>query len=162
MDSPPRSRAPVFAIVGGIILLLLCVGIVPAMGAAGVLAAIGIPNFVAFQLKAKRSEVPANVDSIRIAELAYRAGFDQYAAAGSESEAARSLTPDAHPWVPSADFDRIAWRPDSNVRGGYWVVLVGDGFEVHGIIDADGDGVPAHYVATEESGAVLVTDQHTY
>ena len=44
----------------------------------GILAAIAIPNFVAMQLKAKRSEVPSNVDGIKTAEVAYEAAFDAY------------------------------------------------------------------------------------
>ena len=44
----------------------------------GILAAIAIPNFVAMQYRAKRAEVPANVDGIKTAEIAYDAAFDKY------------------------------------------------------------------------------------
>ena len=46
----------------------------------GILAAIAIPNFVAMQLRAKRSELPTNVDAIRTAELAYEHEWDQFTA----------------------------------------------------------------------------------
>ena len=49
----------------------------------GILAAIAIPNFVAMQYRAKRSEVPSNVDGIKTAELAYDAAFDTYSASHS-------------------------------------------------------------------------------
>ena len=39
----------------------------------GILAAIAIPNFVAMQYRAKRAEVPSNVDGIKTAQLAYDA-----------------------------------------------------------------------------------------
>ena len=44
----------------------------------GILAAIAIPNFVAMQYRAKRAEVPSNVDGIKTAELAYDAAFDTF------------------------------------------------------------------------------------
>ena len=34
----------------------------------GILAAIAIPSFLAMQLRAKRSELPTNLDAIRTAE----------------------------------------------------------------------------------------------
>ena len=37
----------------------------------GILAAIAIPNFLAMQLRAKRAELPSNLDGIRTAEKAY-------------------------------------------------------------------------------------------
>ena len=46
----------------------------------GILAAIAIPNFVDMQYRAKRAEVPSNVDGIKTAELAYEASFDQFVA----------------------------------------------------------------------------------
>ena len=49
----------------------------------GILAAIAIPNFIAMQLKAKRSEVPGNVDGIKTAEISYDAAFDAYVTAAA-------------------------------------------------------------------------------
>ena len=47
----------------------------------GILAAIAIPNFVEMQYRAKRAEIPANVDGIKTAEMAYDAAFDTFIAA---------------------------------------------------------------------------------
>lgn len=73
-----------------------------ALCGIGVTAAIAIPNFEAVQQKARRSEVPANVDSIRTAELAYFAQFGRYLPAGSPEAAAAELAGDAgkrqRPW----------------------------------------------------------------
>ena len=46
----------------------------------GILAAIAIPNFVEMQYRAKRAELPANVDGIKTAEMGYDAAFDTYRA----------------------------------------------------------------------------------
>ena len=43
----------------------------------GILAAIAIPNFVDMQYRAKRAEVPSNVDGIKTAQIAYDAAFDR-------------------------------------------------------------------------------------
>ena len=43
----------------------------------GILAAIAIPNFITMQLKAKRSELPGNVDGIKTAELSYDARLSE-------------------------------------------------------------------------------------
>ena len=44
----------------------------------GILAAIAIPNFLRFQLKAKSSEGKANIAAIRTAEESYHAEFGNY------------------------------------------------------------------------------------
>jgi prepilin-type N-terminal cleavage/methylation domain-containing protein len=47
----------------------------------GILAAIAIPNFLAMQLRAKRAELPSNLDGIRTAEKAYQAEWDTFTSA---------------------------------------------------------------------------------
>ena len=129
----------------------------------GILAAIAIPNFVAMQYRAKRSEVPSNVDGIKTAELAYDAAFDTYI---QES----SFQPDSSPgkkqrnWQPGSAFDTLGWSPDGEVRGSYWVEVRPDGgdFVVHGIGDVDGDGYPCHYTATSSLNAMLISSPHAY
>ena len=44
----------------------------------GILAAIAIPNFLRFQLKAKTSEAKVNLAAIRTAEESYLAEFGSY------------------------------------------------------------------------------------
>lgn len=106
-----------------------------ALCGIGVTAAIAIPNFEAVQQKARRSEVPANVDSIRTAELAYFAQFGRYLPAGSPEAAAAELAGDAgkrqRPWggagtgtasagdrttTPAAP---TGWRPRTRASG-WW------------------------------------------
>ena len=47
----------------------------------GILAAIAIPNFIRFQLKAKSSEGKANLAAIRTAEESYFAEYNGYVSA---------------------------------------------------------------------------------
>ena len=48
----------------------------------GILAAIAIPSFVQMQLKARRAELPANLDGLRTAEVAYHAEWDAFTSSG--------------------------------------------------------------------------------
>jgi len=50
----------------------------------GILAAIAIPNFVRFQLRAKAGEAKTNLKGIVVAQESYRAEFDVYIAAAAE------------------------------------------------------------------------------
>ena len=89
----------------------------------GILAAIAIPNFVMMQNKAKRAEVPANVDGLKTAELAYHAEFDGYIAltaspAGTTAKAQTTWAAVGTEWT------RLGWSPDGAVRGQYDATLV--------------------------------------
>ena len=133
----------------------------------GVVAAIAIPNFIDMQQRAKRAEVPANVDGIRTAQLAYDAAFDEFVYISEPVPRSPDfLDGQAVPWNDfGGDFGELGWAPDGHVRGTYWVESGGSGiadFTVHGMIDADGDGWPAHYTATKSISATMVTFQDTY
>ena len=122
----------------------------------GILAAIAIPNFVAMQLKAKRSEVPSNVDGIKTAEVAYEAAFDAYLDAAAKPG---SLSKTPVPWTVTGDgFSTIGWKPDGDIRGSYEVSNAGPtDFLVTGSSDVDGDGTPAIYTATVSVNTTLGT-----
>ncbi|MDP2312479.1 MAG: prepilin-type N-terminal cleavage/methylation domain-containing protein [Pseudomonadota bacterium] len=128
----------------------------------GILAAIAIPNFVAMQLKAKRSEAPGNVDGIKTAELAYDAAFDAYVAQAAGM-------PDATPgkamrdWTVGSAFDTIGWKPDGQVRGSYAVTAASaTDFTVAASTDVDGDSVLANYSATSSVNATLATTDSNF
>ena len=105
----------------------------------GILAAIAIPNFVAMQLKAKRSEVPANLHGIKVAELAYDAAFDEFVNAIAKPASTPGKL--ARTWVVSSDgFSSIGWKPDGEVRGSYAVSGSGPtDFLATASCDVDGD-----------------------
>ncbi len=168
MAEAPRSRTPLYIGLGlGGCLLLVVLGAV-AVPVLGVLGAIAIPNYVAMQLKAQRAELPANVDGIKTAELAYAAAYDGFVAASSRAEAERQIGSGAgkeqRPWRDETGFTTVGWRPDGNVRGAYWVEAApgGTDFTVHGICDVDGDGQYAEYTATTSINATPITSPDVY
>ena len=127
----------------------------------GILAAIAIPNFVNMQYRAKRSELPSNVDGIKTAELAYDAAFDTYI---QET----TFRPDSSPgkktrnWTGGA-FNTLGWAPDGQVRGSYKVQSTSStDFLVTGIGDIDGDTVQARFTATKSINTVMYTANDVY
>jgi hypothetical protein len=134
---------------------------------AVVLVLIAVPNFFAMSYRAKRAEVPPNVDGIKTAELAYDAAFDRFVEQ-------REFVPSAEvgkaqrPWREGTAFDTLGWAPDGQVRGAYRVTTHGCGgtevdcgrpdFNVTGIIDIDGDGEQATYTATRSMNTTMMTE----
>lgn len=159
---PPSKRPSTLLVVGVVVVATFAIAVVPMVALVGVLAAIAVPNFITMQMKAKRAEVPGNVDGIKVAEMAYDAAFDEYVPAGSESDAYDSVSREPRPWEGGADWEKIGWSPDGPIRGAYWVETTATGFEVHGVIDVDGDGAYAHYVATESTYARQISEPDVY
>ena len=107
-----------------------------------------------------RTEVPANIAGIRIAQQAYDAEFDQYLSIPQNPE---SLSGDSPvDWPQSAGFEQIGWIPDGKVRGAYSVTTTSMDFKITGKIDCDGDGVPAIYTATKSIKAQRSTAENVY
>jgi type IV pilus assembly protein PilA len=128
----------------------------------GILAAIAIPNFVAMQYRAKRAEIPANVDGIKTAEIAYDAAFDQYIQQTGFHPSA-SVGKAQATWTAGSAFDTIGWAPDGKVRGSYKLVSISStDFLVTGISDVDGDGVQASYTAQKSINTVPTTTNNIY
>ena len=124
----------------------------------GILAAIAIPNFVAMQYRAKRAEVPSNVDGIKTAQLAYDAAFDvfinetNYQPRTSVAGATGKTQVD---WVTTSKFATLGWAPDGKVRGIYKVGSISStDFRVNGQCNVDGDSVFAEYTATKSINSV--------
>jgi uncharacterized RDD family membrane protein YckC/type II secretory pathway pseudopilin PulG len=135
------------------------------IGGIGVAAAIAIPNFITMQLKAKRSEVPANVDGIVAAERAYHAANGAWLPVSSEAAALTEVSGKSpRDWTGGPDWDALGWAPSGPVRGAYWVEVSPDGAEilVRGICDVDGDADLAVYGADADAGARLTTDPNVY
>ena len=113
------------------------------------------------QLKAKRGELPGNVDGIKTAELAYDASFDGFLETGvSPSGSPGKVAVD---FTDSGGFASLGWKPDGKVRGQYTVTNVTvTEFIVSSICDVDGDGSKAHYRASALTNATLdATDTNT-
>jgi len=127
----------------------------------GILAAIAIPNFVAMQLKAKRAEVPGNVDGIKTAQMGYDAAYDGFVTlvanpAGTPGKAQVAFD------AAAADFKTLGWAPDGNVRGQYSAAATALDFTVTGVSDVDGDGAQADYTATKSLNATQNSANDVY
>jgi type IV pilus assembly protein PilA len=128
----------------------------------GILAAIAIPNFVAMQYRAKRAEVPGNVDGIKTAELAYDAAFDTYLNV-STFHPMTSVKKKSHVWKLGTNFDTLGWAPDGNVRGMYKVESTSStDFLVTGVCDVDGDSRNATYTAKKTVSTGPTTGNNIY
>ena len=117
----------------------------------GILAAIAIPNFMTFRLKAKTSEAKSNLGSIRTCEEAYKAEKDIYYAVTRYPSAAATGTSDL--WVESVTgFSAIGFTPSGRVYYDYLVDSIdvnNTTFTAHAWGDLDDDDVEAHHTITE-------------
>ncbi|MDP2307651.1 MAG: prepilin-type N-terminal cleavage/methylation domain-containing protein [Pseudomonadota bacterium] len=133
----------------------------------GILAAIAIPNFISMSAKARRAELPANVDGIKNALLGHGASYDTYLALGASPAGNPSRVP--APWVASdANWALVGWSPDGNVRGLYSADITGkcaqdpaiytaSTFCVTARCDVDGDGEAVEYYAGPSLNPIIQT-----
>jgi type IV pilus assembly protein PilA len=110
----------------------------------GILAAIAIPNFLRFQLKAKSSEGKTNIAAIRTAEESFFAEYGSYVSADPSPPTIlynqKQTYSDA---VPGLGFDKVGWSPEGDVYFNYSVAIVPvtfDEFTVGAVADIDADG----------------------
>ena len=113
----------------------------------GILAAIAIPNFLRFQLKAKSSEGKTNLAAIRTAEESYYSEFGLYVSALASPPTIDNNLKKAFDNIDNganAGFDRLGWSPEGYVFFNY--VVKSDGSysvftaSAQADIDADGTG----------------------
>jgi type IV pilus assembly protein PilA len=115
----------------------------------GILAAIAIPNFLRFQLRAKSSEGKTNLAAIRTAQEGYYAEFNTYVPAGTTPAAlpgsSKVVWPNPSVGCPNC-FDTVGWAPEGDVFFQYNVVAVATGaatapnvYTASAIANIDGD-----------------------
>ncbi len=163
---PPRSsNKVVYVVIAVVVAAVLAMTAVPVIG---ILAAIAIPNFLAIQLRAKRSEAPTNLDAIRTAEKAYHAQWDEYLSV--------PRCPDSEPDREAVDFSgacadewmNLGWLPDGMVRCRYEVVAFNTGdaatsdFEATAVCDLDGNWEQSIYRASRDQRAWMETYNNVY
>lgn len=102
------------------------------------------------ELKSKRALVPQNLRQIKTAQIAYDMDFDVFVEAAPYPSPEKKRPTN---WVvdESGGFKTIDFTPSNSdaVNATYWVDIGPTNFTATGIIDADGDGVYATYVATK-------------
>ena len=110
----------------------------------GILAAIAIPNFLRFQLKAKTSEGKTNLAAIRTAEESYYSEFGVYVSAlPSPTVAGKNVKAEfINGSPPNTGFDRLGWSPEGWVFFNYVVTANGifSEFTATAQADIDADG----------------------
>ena len=112
----------------------------------GILAAIAIPNFLRFQLKAKTSEGKTNLAAIRTSEESYYSEFGVYVSAIATPAAAgknlKVLFDNSVTNLDNAGFDRLGWAPEGYVFFNYVVAANGSfsRFTASAQADIDDDG----------------------
>jgi type IV pilus assembly protein PilA len=123
----------------------------------GILAAIAIPNFLNFRLKAKTSEAKSNLGAIRSTEVAYYAEWSTWVGAQAFVPILnRSSNDFKEPWTNGGSVSRfsiLGFAPEGNVffsydmEGTSWPVG-SDGFTSNAQGDLDTDGTVANYKIT--------------
>lgn len=128
-----------------------------------VLALIAVPLGLNRAKNSKLSEVPLNVDLIRVSEIDYHSAFSKYVPATAAPREPHAVDTELIKWVPSPGFEKLSWAPEGGeVRGSYQVRTTDDGFEVEGACDVDGDGQRAIFKATKDATAAATTASGVY
>jgi len=135
----------------------------------GILAAIAIPNFLAMQLRAKRAELPTNLDAIRTAEKAYHAEWDSFTEAGVTPAALPGRSQTVFTGGGYTQFDNLGWVADGKVRGIYQVgsintgAFADDNFSATAQADVDGDGTDvSEYICNRAEKSQMISLNNVY
>ncbi len=150
----------------------------------GILAAVAIPNFIRYQLKAKTAEAKINIGAIRVLEEAYAAEQNEYLGCASTPAGAPGFAKAAWVAVAGVGFDAIGYDPAGDVYYRYGVdetasvaaaalaavgtnqaPNIGAGVTptagkvdiiINAMGDLDGDGVAGGFIQDDESA--IITD----
>jgi type IV pilus assembly protein PilA len=130
----------------------------------GILAAVAIPQFLAYQAKSRRAEAYSNVVAIATSEVAYQAESDHFVDAGAFPDwtpygglGTHKMTWDA---ASMAEYSVLGWAPEGEVAYSYEVNAGGSPgctcancftATAHGDVDADGSRGAVMFVYPEES-----------
>jgi len=119
----------------------------------GILAAIAIPNFLRFQLKAKSSEGKVNIAAIRTTETGYHAEIGTYVSAALEPSALPGTVKTS--FDPTASgFSTLGWAPEGLVYFSYGIDTSTDnvGYSVAAVADIDGDSTNQYWGYAKPDG----------
>lgn len=113
----------------------------------GILAAIAIPNFLRFQLKAKTSEGKTNIAAIRTAEQSYYSEFGVFVSAAASPNVAPGAMKLAfvNQWGMGLGFDQLGWEPEGTVFFNYSVATDTAGYTISAEADIDADGTRQYW-----------------
>lgn len=118
----------------------------------GILAAIAIPRYTAFQLKSKTAEAKTMFSSLKAGQLSHISENEVYLACPSSPGAVGTAGRLKRPWIDNGGFAIIGFQPAGDVRYNYSIAVgpnaVGNvaremAIEAEG--DLDGDTAPSFY-----------------
>jgi len=130
----------------------------------GILAAIAIPNFLQFRLKAKTSEAKSNLGAIRSTEVAYFAEWDFYVSnQPATPTGGRAGLTNKVAWVTTTRFSILGFAPEGSVFYDYALVatVAGNyidsdgGLSMYAVGDLDGDNVLSSFYVTGSTNEIL-------
>ncbi len=135
-----------------------------------ILAVMAIPNYLSMQLRAKRSELPLNLDSIRNAEKSYEHVFDAFTTCPTTPEAIPGKTARlfGHSHGDNGCWDLMGWLADGKVRASYSVTAIPAenikqaNFSAAAVSDIDGNGLNCTYVGDRHQHPYMLTDNSRY
>ena len=87
----------------------------------GILAAIAIPNFLRFQLRARVGEGKTNIAAIRTAEESYNAEYGVYVGAAAAPALCAPTNSKCNWPLAPAGFNTVGWFPEGEVYFNYAV-----------------------------------------
>jgi type IV pilus assembly protein PilA len=118
----------------------------------GILAAVAIPNFLRYQMRARATETLTHLKGIGTTEDAYFAEHGTYVSVPAGVPASMPGGTSRVPWPTGTRFDVIGWAPEGGVVFQYAVQAddpSGTGtltrFTAETTADLDNDGVPAYF-----------------
>ncbi len=123
-----------------------------------ILAAIAVPSYMKFQAKAKTAEATNNLAVIRAGEETYRAENDAYLACAATPASVPTGTTAAWTGGGSADFEKIGFVPDGDVRYQYKVTVSSLTYTATATGDVDGDSTNAIYQLTSANPKPVLTN----
>lgn len=108
----------------------------------GILAAIAIPNFLRYQLRAKSGEAALNLAAIKTSEIAYYGNNDAYIGDATRTPAQATAVGSKQAFGTPASgtgWHTLGWRPEGSVYFSYGIAASGDGSEATFAADATAD-----------------------
>jgi type IV pilus assembly protein PilA len=109
----------------------------------GILAAIAIPNFLRFQLRARSSEGKTNIAALRTAQESYQAEFGSYVSTDKVPPVigSQKVVFDASADDSIGGFEATGWSPEGRVFFSYAMSAnaIGTNYTVDAIANIDGD-----------------------
>jgi len=121
----------------------------------GILAAIAIPNFLRFQLKAKSSEGKTNLAAIRTSEQSYYSEFGVYVSsdASPTNTGLNAKTAFVNVHGANMGFDQLGWSPEGLIYFNYAVENGLNGYTATAGADIDADTIPQTWGYKKQDGS---------